>query len=267
MNDLQRKLFEMFSWLTSFINKNGLRYYVVGGTMLGAVRHEGFIPWDDDIDIGMPRNDYEKLLELLKEPVDHYVIESPKSDAKDFLYSFAKFYDMNTTMTEHVRRKVVRGVYIDIFPLDGIGETYEQSLKNYKKIDRMNMFLAMKVCKYRKERKWWKNFAIFLGRLIPSNVKKLTRKLDATCAKIDFDKSKYVGELMSTYRHKEIMPREIFGKPTLYKFEGITVYGPEKADEYLTKLYRDWRKLPPEDKRRSAHDFIDLDLNKSYKEN
>ena len=263
MNDLQKKLFEMFSWLTEFIDKNGLRYYVVGGTMLGAVRHEGFIPWDDDIDIGMPRSDYEKLVELLKEPIEHYVIESPKSDAKDFLYSFAKFYDMDTSMTEFVRKKVVRGVYIDIFPLDGIGETQEESIKNYKKIDRMNMLLATKVCKYRKERKWWKNLAIFFGRLIPVNVKKLIKKLDNACAKRDFDKSNYVGELMSTYRYKEIMPKEIFGKPTPYKFEGITVYGPEKADEYLTKLYRDWRKLPPENKRHSAHDFIDLDLNKT----
>jgi lipopolysaccharide cholinephosphotransferase len=256
----------MFSWLTEFINKNGLRYYVVGGTMRGAVRHEGFIPWDDDIDIGMPRADYEKLIELLKEPVEHYVIESTKSDAKDYLYSYAKLYDLNTTMTELVRKKVVRGVYVDIFPLDGIGNTEAEAAKNYKKVDRKNMLLAMKVCRYRKERKWWKNAAVFLGRLIPVNTKKLTRSVDSLCAKMDYDEYKQVGLLVSTYRHRELMPKEVYGVPTEYNFEGIKVFGPEKADEYLTRIYKDWRKLPPEDKRHSAHDFIDLDLNKPYKE-
>ena len=71
MNPLQSKLLEMLTWLSSYLNEKGLTYYVMGGTMLGAVRHQGFIPWDDDVDIIMPREDYEKLIEYLKEPVDH----------------------------------------------------------------------------------------------------------------------------------------------------------------------------------------------------
>ena len=264
MRDLQKKLLEMFAWLTDFIDKNGLKYYVVGGTMLGAVRHNGFIPWDDDIDIGMPRADYNKLIGLLEEPISHYVIESPKSDKKDFVYAFAKFYDTNTSMTEDARKKVKRGVYIDIFPLDGIGFNKAEALKNFKKIDKRNMLLAMKTSKYRKARKWWKNLAVFVGHFIPISAKKLSKKLDALCSKMDFDKCAYGGELLSTYRQKEVLPREIFGTPTKYQFEHLTVYGPEKADEYLTALYGDWQKLPPEDKRCSAHDFIDLDLNKPY---
>lgn len=70
---------------------------------------------------------------------------------------------------------------------------------------------------------------------------------------------------MSTYRSREILPKELYGKPTLYNFEGISVYGPEKANEYLTTIYGDWKKLPPEDKRHSAHDFTELDLEKPYK--
>lgn len=264
LNPLQQKLLEMFTWLTAYIDEHNLRYYVIGGTMLGAVRHEGFIPWDDDIDIAMPRADYEKLIELLAKPVDHYVVESPKGEAKDFIYGFAKLYDTNTSMTELARKNIVRGVYIDIFPLDGIGNTKEESYKNYKKIDRANMLLAMRVCAYRKDRKWWKNFAVFLGGLIPVNTKKLTRKLDRLCAEHDFDGYKYVGNLVSTYRVREIMPKELFGTPTPYKFESLTVFGPEKYDEYLTTLFRDWRKLPPEDKRHSAHDFIDFDPDKPY---
>ena len=265
LNPLQQKLLEMFTWLTDYLHKHNLRYYMIGGTMLGAVRHGGFIPWDDDIDIAMPRSDYEKLIELLREPVDHYVVESPKGDAKDYLYGVSKLYDMNTSMTELTRKGVKRGVYIDIFPLDGIGNTLEESYKNYKKIDRTNMLLAMRVCAYRKDRKWWKNCAVFVGRLLPLSAKKLTRKLDRLCAEHDFDENAYVGNLMSTYRAREIMSKELFGTPTLYDFEGIKAYGPEKYDEYLTTLFRNWRQLPPEDKRHSAHDFVDLDMDKPYR--
>ena len=266
LNPLQAKLLEMFEWLTNFLHKNKLRYYVIGGTMLGAVRHNGFIPWDDDIDIAMPRNDYEKLIELLKQPIEHYVVESPKGSAKDYIYGFAKFYDTNTTMTEVLRKNVTRGVYIDVFPLDGIGNSMEESKKNYRTIDRLNMILSMKVCAYRKDRKWWKNLAVFIGNIIPVSPKKLTVEIDRACAINNFDEYDYVGNLVSTYRSREIMKKELFGTPTLYKFEHLEVFGPEKYDEYLTTLFRDWRKLPPEDKRHSAHDFINLDLEHSWRD-
>lgn len=264
MNPLQIKLLEMFKWLTDYLHENRLRYYVIGGTFLGAVRHGGFIPWDDDIDIAMPRKDYELLIQLLEKPVDHYVVESPKGNAKDYLYGIAKLYDTNTSMTEATRKGVKRGVYIDIFPLDGIGNSLEESLKNYKKVDRIHMLLVMATCAYRKERKWWKNCAVFIGRLLPVSPKGLAAKLDKLCAEHDFESCAYVANLMSTYRSREIMPKELFGTPSLYEFEGIPVYGPEKADEWLTKIFGDWRKLPPENKRHSIHNFVDLDFNKPY---
>ncbi len=264
LNPLQENLLEMFAWLTKYLNDQKLSYYVIGGTFLGAVRHEGFIPWDDDIDIAMPRPDYEKLIKLLEYPVDNYIVESPKGNAKDYIYAFSKFYDLNTTMTEKLRKNITRGVFIDIFPLDGIGNNYRESLKNYKKIDRLNMLLAMKVCAYRKDRVWWKNFAVFLGRFLPVSSKKLAKKIDTLCAEKAFEDSQYVGNLISTYRAKELMEKTIFGKPVSYKFENLTVFGPEKYDEYLTRLYGDWKKLPPVDKRHSAHNFLELDLNKQY---
>lgn len=264
MNSLQSKLYEMLTWLSAYMAKNNLHYYVVGGTMLGAVRHQGFIPWDDDVDIAMPRNDYEKLIQLLKTPDDHYVVESVHGEKKDFHYSYAKLYDLNTTLTEKSRPPMKRGVYIDIFPLDGIGNTMEESLRNYRNIDRLNMLLAMKTCAYRKGRKWWKNVAVFVGGFLPISKKKLAQKMDSQCSSRSFEKYQYVGHLMSVYRTREIMKKDIYGKPSPYQFEGLTVYGPEKYDEYLTALYRDWRKLPPEDKRCSAHDFIEMDLNKPY---
>lgn len=264
MSDFQKKLIEMFKWLTEFLHKHKLRYYMIAGTLLGAIRHGGIIPWDDDIDIAMPRDDYDKLLKLLEKPVEHYVVESCSGQAKDYIYPFAKFYDTDTTMTEFLRKSVTRGVYIDIFPLDGVGESAEDALKFFKKIDRANMLLSMKVCAYRKDRKWWKNIAVFIGGLLPINAKKQTVRVDELCRRRKYSDYDYVMHTTSTYRAREIMKKEIYGEPTPYQFEGFTVYGPEKAEEYLTKIYGDWRKLPPEDKRHSAHDFVGVNLNKSY---
>ena len=267
MNELQSKLLEIFKWLVKFLDDNHIRYYMIGGTMLGAIRHKGFIPWDDDVDIAVPRSDFNKIIELFKDgPIDHYVFEYPSNDDPEFLYPFGKVYDANTTMIEHLKKDVVRGVYIDIFPLDGIGNTLEEAQKNYKKLDRKNMLLAMKISRARKGRKWWKNVATYVGSLIPVNRKKLIKSIDKLCTSRDFDKYNYVGNLVSTYRAREIMERSIFGKPTTYEFEGVIATGPEKYDEYLSTLFRNWRELPPEDKRVSAHDFIYLDLNKSWKE-
>ena len=264
MNPLQSKLLEMFEWLTAFLEKNHLRYYMIEGTFLGAARHNGFIPWDDDIDIAMPRSDYEELLKLLKCPIDHYVVESCENKASDFAYNLAKFYDTNTTLIEGIRHKVVRGVYIDIFPLDGLGNTYKEAVATYKKIDRLNVLLNMITCAYRKDRKWWKNIAVFIGRFIPISPNWLARRINSLCKKKDYDECSYVANCMSTYRDREIIEKSIMGTPTDYRFEHFSAKGPEKMDDYLTYLYKDWRTLPPEDKRHSAHDFICLDLEKPY---
>ena len=182
MTEFQTHIFKMMKWLHSFIVEKGLTYYICDGTMLGAARHKGFIPWDDDIDIMMPRPDYEMLCGLLNKPIDGYVIETIKSKDRDFLYTTAKFYDTRTTMTELLRKRITRGVCIDIFPLDGLGNDMKLAKKRFKKIDRLNMFLMTRICEYRKGRKWYKNLFIFISRLIPNflvNSKKIALKLDS----------------------------------------------------------------------------------------
>ena len=267
MNDLQNRLFIMLCWFHDYCEENEIRYYAIGGTMLGAARHKGFIPWDDDIDLGVPRKDYNKLIGMFQKPIDGYYLESPYSGNRDFLYSFSKLYDINSTLIEHTRYDCKRGIYIDIFPLDGVGNSKEEAVSNVRQFDRKNMLLMMRTCAIRKERRWYKNLSIHLARLIPSfviNEKNLAIQLDQLANKMNDEEAVYWANMNGAYRYKEIVKGELFGEPTLYEFEGKMINGPQKYNEYLTEIYGDWSQLPPEDRRKTEHDFVNLDLNNSY---
>lgn len=270
MNDLQIKMLEMMSWYHELCEKNNLRYYVVGGTALGAIRHKGFIPWDDDIDVGMPRADYEKFQELVRtaDIGTRYKVEFP-SEKKDFVYPYGKVYDTSTTLIEHTRYKTKRGIFIDVFPLDGLGNDKDEAISNFEAIDRKYNLLATEVCALRKERGWYKNLAIIIARCIPPfilSARKLIRQIEELSKKNSFDESVYAANAVGNWHKKEIMRREWFGKPTLYDFETIKVYGPENYHEYLTQLYGDYMKLPPKEKQVSHHDYMYFNTEKSYLE-
>lgn len=158
-------------------------------------------------------------------------------------------------------------MYIDSFPLDAIGTNKEDALKKLLKFDWMNMFLMMRRFAVRKERAWYKNISIYLARLIPScivNEKRLSINLDKFADSLNDEENNYIANLNGAYRKKEVVNKSILGKPTLYIFEDIQIYGPEYCDEYLTGIYGDWRKLPPVNKRKTVHDFIEINLDKSY---
>lgn len=263
-------LAEMFAWFHQFCQENHLRYYILGGTMLGAVRHQGFIPWDDDVDVGMPRADFQRMEQLLREsPNDIYVLETPNSEKPDFFYTFGKLYDTRTTLVENTRVPVKRGVYLDIFPLDGAGDSREEGLKLFAPIKRrMELLLAM-TTGIRKGRKFYKNAGIIALRCIPWWVldpKNLLHDIQRRCARKDFDCCAWISNYSGAYWEKEIMPRAVFGEPTEYIFENMRVYGVRDYEAYLTSLYGDWRQLPPVEKRVSHHDTVSIDLNKSYLE-
>lgn len=268
MTELQKKLLNMFSWFHDFCVENNLRYYALGGTALGAVRHNGFIPWDDDIDVGMPREDYEKLRVMsgIQYNDSNYCFEFP-SNKKDFVYAYGKLYDKTTTLVENTRYKTKRGIFIDIFPLDGMGNTEENALAKFKKIQNLNNVIHTRICAIRKEREWYKNLAIIFSRIIPDfiiDARRITNKIDLIGSENSFDDSAYVGNCFGAWHEKEIHKKTIYGKPTLCKFENIHIYIQENADAYLRGLYGNYMKLPPIEKRVTHHDYLLIDLSKGY---
>ncbi len=271
MNEMQKKLLEILKWTDTFCRENDIRYYMVGGTMLGARRHKGFIPWDDDIDIGMPRADYERFYALMKKSdTGNYIAESMKDGNKDYVYPYIKIYDTKTTLTENTRYKTKRGLFIDVFPIDGVGNTINESQKRYNRIKKyINLFFA-KICAVRKGRRLYKNISIILLRCLPEFLishKKLSKKVDKFCVEFSFDNSKYAGNIWGNWGIREIMEKEIFGVPKEYDFEGLKVLGVQDSDKYLTNLYGDFMKLPPVEEQKTHHDFLYCNLEKSFLDN
>ena len=172
-------------------------------------------------------------------------------------------------MIEDNRYKTKRGVFLDVFPLDGVGETIEESAALFEKIDRLNMMHAARVCCWRKGRSWYKNLAVALCRLVPKNVlnpAKLSRQIEELCIQNSYDTSAFVANVSGGYHLKDVMPKEIFGTPKPVCFEAATVLIPEKEDEYLYRLYGEWKMLPPVKERVSRHEYAFLDLANGYRE-
>ena len=268
MTRKQEILLQMMKWLHGYLEKENIRYFALGGTALGAVRHQGFIPWDDDMDIGVPRADYERLKEISKTmPQDSpYRLEFPLEN-EDYDYTFAKLYDVNTTLVENTKREAKRGVYIDIFPLDGAGNRLEGSRKILKKINiQRKIFIAKYNC-LSKKRKFYKTFVIFCVRAAPafiSGKRAIMQRIEKLCKKNEYEESVFVGNLFGAWGEREIMPRETLGVPKLAQFEDMQIYIPENHDEYLTYLYGDYMTPPPPEKQKSHHDYIYENLNESY---
>ena len=268
LTELQSCLLDMLKWFHNFCVSNKLRYYALGGTMLGAVRHKGFIPWDDDIDVGMPRKDYNKLIKMIGDrEFEGFYLETPFSRSFNYRYPYCKLYNVNTILVEHTWPLLRRGIFIDVFPLDGLGDSKEEAENRWKSIDSSSKYIWCRTCAVRKGRSPYKNAAIVAAHLIPnflSNDKNILSKMDKLCQERDFDSVSIGGNVFGNWGLKEVMQTSIMGEPQMYAFENQTIYGAYDFEAYLTNLYGDWRQLPPVEKRVTHHDFIELDLHTPY---
>ena len=261
MNDLQKKQLEILKEIIRVCEKHNLKYYLLGGSVLGAVRHEGFIPWDDDIDICMPRPDFDKLMALKDEFKAPYFLQNTKTDP-GFTYAMAKLRDSSTTYVETVfsRTKMNHGIFVDIFPLDGMSRR-----KNAKKAIGPKPYLLWFMWWftymghfYRKPN-WKKPHWTLLGYLasiifLPFNIFNWTAKLIKAWTKsINYDKATLIGPYLTMYFNRDSFPKSWFGDGVEGTFEGMKVILPAEYDKYLTQIYGDYMKLPPLDKQKGHH--------------
>lgn len=262
MNQIQAKLLSMMKIFHNFCEENNITYYIIGGTLLGAIRHEGFIPWDDDIDVIIPRDDYNKLFLLKDKLPNELTILTKGYKNESGTFSYQKLVDKKTTLIENNNEMRIMGIYIDIFPLDGAAKTYIGSKIKYIKIKGLIYLLWFNGTTKDNPRISRKVF-IKIAKCFEN--RKIYRLISKKLSKSDWNKNYYCGNFMGAYGFTEILPSSYYGKPQLYKFENTLFYGPEKATLYLEHIYgENYNQLPPVDKRFSHHEYEYLNLDEPF---
>ena len=253
--------------VVALCDKHNLTYYMLGGTMLGAIRHQGFIPWDDDIDFGMPRQDYEEFLKIAPKELPQGLKVVNYRNTRKFQYYITRILDQDTQVEEERIGNDSRYTCasIDIFPIDGTPNNPILRKIYYFRVlyHRALMSLCYKdsIDRQRKRGKLEKALLWVMER-IPVN--KLTTpykqkcKIDKLLRSQDVNNSQYIGNIMGAYRTREIVPAQFYGKGAYYTFEGVQFRGLEKYDEYLTHTYGDYMQLPPEDKRKTHFKIVSI---------
>ena len=260
---LKAKLLDMAKVFHEFCTEHGLTYFMIGGTMLGAVRHKGFIPWDDDMDFGMLRKDYDRMMQLRAQLPQGYSFNDYKT-AEGYKYGFCKMYDENTTYIESAQdTKLIGGVYIDIFPLDNIGNDLESAEKRMTTI-RRRKWIINGIYQKGKRTTFLKTAGTKVLQLLPETPRWFDWPYRAV-EKYKDVQTEYITNVYGVANEREVIPLSYVGTPKLYDFEDTQFYGVEKYDEYLTRIYGDYMTPPPEDKR-GGHSIGFVDYDTPYKE-
>lgn len=247
-----------------FCDENDIKYYLCGGTMIGAIRHGGFIPWDDDIDIIMPRSDYRKFISIFpKNGLKGFKLLSPYN-TDDCCIVFTKVYDTNTIKQDREvdKRYWNYGVDIDIFPTDGVPQDPQKCDAYFKKqYKSFHVFLAL-VGGYdfvgsipKKILKYVYTFIIkCFGKIGMLNSHRIAMKINERAeANLIETSDKVAISIFPHYGKKEIVTKEGFLKQIKVKFEDDYFTAPSNYDEYLSSVYGDYMKLPPAEKQITHH--------------
>ena len=251
IEEMHQLLVQIIKSIHEYCEANGIRYSLGGGTLLGAIRHKGFIPWDDDADIMMPRPDYERFLDGFPDKYPHYVLQHWRN-TKDYPWYFAKVYDDRTLLKSG---SFVGGIYVDVFPLDGLPPIKEQK-KYWRKYLIRYLLSNIRKTPFNKLSLKLKSFAIItfpIWALVSE--RKLREICESFLLKYDFETSECTGCAIGGYGIAEYMGRDTFKQYLDIEFEGHTFKGIADYDEYLTLHYGNYMQLPPIEKRKSHHHF------------
>jgi len=269
MNEIQRSELKIFKEVKKILDKHHLKYFAIGGTCIGAVRHKGFIPWDDDIDIALPRKDYELFrTQYCSELPDCYrILDYDNCSSHNYL--FFKIFDVrNTYVEENYRYDPDRftGTFIDIMPVDNIPYDNE---KNYiKKINhyaKMDLYIRPRphelTTASQKIRFFCKKILQHLHR-----VNYYSDKIRDFSLKLSSEPSKkvYFTWRFDLEQNRVIFNKHYFDEIIEVPFEDTTIMIPKGYNEYLTQDFGDYMKLPPDEEQRSIHSVYISDMNKPY---
>jgi lipopolysaccharide cholinephosphotransferase len=258
---LQLALLDILTAIDKICTKHNLRYYLIAGTLLGAVRHKGFIPWDDDADIALPRKDYETLIKHANKwlPAEYELVSGDKTP--HYPYQFARIQDKRTTYILRRSFDYVGGVPIDIFPLDGMTSNPIKQHIHYCKYRILEKMMYYNLVDPYKHGKGIRSIYIQLCHKLFSTVW-LHKTLDRIQKEYDYEASPLVAD-HDNNMSRGILTKEVYGTPTQILFEGRSFYGVQQPEAYLTHCYGKYMEIP---KQYPPINFRYLDLNTPYEE-
>lgn len=264
MNELQKKEWELLQCVIEICDRLKIKYYLVCGSALGAVKYKGFIPWDDDVDIAMLRPDYEYFLEQAPQYLpDHYFLQNYKTE-REFSNIFTKIRNTNTTFIEASASNLTinHGIYIDIFPLDGYPEDKwaRRQLEIKKACYKRILSLA-----YLPNREWKKWIVYPLRHILLRNrVHYFVQKYEKMITSFPVERANILANHGNWQGRLDYTPKEQFGEGVYAMFEGLKVRIPADYDAYLRKKYGDYEKDLPESEKKGHHYYTVCDCNQSY---
>lgn len=261
--EIQAISLEILHTITEICESQNLRYALIYGTLIGAIRHHGYIPWDDDVDIMMPRPDYDRLLEYLKIHIKDYphLQVFNREECKNYPYMITRISDKRYVIEMENEVPFGMGVFIDIYPYDGLGKTKKEAVSYGLKGDRLSSLCYQATRKHfaietttSPIRKLFKYPVFLLSKLIGKEY--FQNRLEKLARIKPYDESEYVGcVIWLSWGEKDIFPRKWFDETIMIPFEKYEFRVPKQYDKVLRHEYGDYMQLPPE-KDRIGHHFF-----------
>ena len=258
LRKLQLIEFDILKKFKEICDKHRLTYYLIGGTLLGAVRHKGFIPWDDDVDVSMPRPDYIRFIDIAQSQLsDPYGVVTKEID-ESFKHPIARVINKRISVeTAYTKNPQVNYVSIDIFPMDAMPENkVHYFFRKYHILLRRWLFIISEFNDLANQTKDRYGLEKMIFTLVAKlklerifNSMKQFRTYHKVLSKYSYEKGRYVGQLLGGYKFKYMMEREVYEPGKELEFEGELFRVPENYDALLRNLYGDYMTLPPEDQR------------------
>lgn len=261
IEEIQEVSVEILKKVADICEEQHLTYFLAYGTLIGAIRHHGYIPWDDDVDIMMPRPDYEKLLAYFRKNATSLMPLQMMNDetAKDYPYMISRVSDSRYVLDVTNEKSYGIGIFIDIYPLDGLGNDRETALKLIDKGKNLSslIFLSTRQYFHKGNTKTIVKTLLKIPAFIYAKLcrKKFFVKKSLQLAALNkYKDSKYVGcVIWPTYREREIFDKDLFTESIMVDFGKYKFRTPKRYDEVLTQIYHEYMQLPPEEDRVAHH--------------